>query len=131
MSVVELMAAYQRSTGLRCVGPHRPLAAKLLPGILTACPKCHGYGYLRVEGAESYAACTTCDRRGTVPPPSDPRMQAIIARIAEQFPGAPVDAPVIWLPGKGLTPLTPSPDNLEAAPAAPSLWRRLLAFLRR
>lgn len=86
-SGIESMHQYQRRTGLKPIGPHGDYARTLLAGILTNCPVCGGSG-IRELGDEDWCDCGACDGRGTVPAPSDPRVQLVLRLVATRYPGA-------------------------------------------
>ena len=63
-SVIERMGAYQRATGLKPVGVHRPSADKLLKGVSHGCVQCGGEGYFEVRSA--WLWCEVCGGLGRV-----------------------------------------------------------------
>jgi hypothetical protein len=82
--MIERMSAYQRTTGLKPVGIHRPAADKLLKGVSHRCAQCDGQGYFAVRNA--WVWCEVCGGLGRV---MTPRAQLLLrGRIEEKFPGA-------------------------------------------
>ena len=92
-SVIERMAAYQRATGLKPVGVHRPAADNLLKGMSHRCVQCTGQGYVEVRNA--WIWCEVCGGLGRV---MTPKAQLLLrGRVEEKFPGAGVKAPTLVL----------------------------------
>ena len=92
-SVIERMGAYQRATGLKPVGVHRPAADKLLKGASHRCVQCGGEGYFKVRSA--WLWCEVCGGLGRV---MTPKAQPLLrGRVEEKFPGAGVQAPTLVL----------------------------------
>ena len=88
-SMIEKMSAYQRTTGLKPVGVHRPAADKLLKGVSHRCVQCGGQGYLEVRSA--WIWCDVCGGLGRI---MTPKAQLLLrGRVEEKFPGAGVQAP--------------------------------------
>jgi len=88
--MIEKMSAYQRATGLKPVGVHRPAADKLLKGVSHRCGHCGGQGYVEVRRA--WVWCEVCGGLGRV---MTPRAQLLLrGRVDREFPGAGVQAPL-------------------------------------
>jgi hypothetical protein len=92
--MIERMSAYQRTTGLKPVGAHRPAADKLLKGVSHRCVQCDGQGYFEFRNA--WVWCEVCGGLGRV---MTPRAQLLLrGHIEEKFPGAgAAQAPVMVL----------------------------------
>jgi hypothetical protein len=92
-NTVEWMNAYQRATGLKPVGAHRPAADKLLKAVSHRCVQCSGEGYFKVRSAGLW--CEVCSGPGRV---MTPKAQLLLrGRVEEEFPGAGVQAPTLVL----------------------------------
>jgi hypothetical protein len=89
--MIEKMSAYQRATGLKPVGMHRPAADTLLKGVSHRCVPCEGQGYVEVRAA--WVWCEVCVGLGRV---MTPRAQLLLqGRVAETFPDAVVGPPSV------------------------------------
>ena len=87
--MIEKMSAYQRATGLKPVGVHRPAADKLLKDVSHRCVQCDGQGYF--EHRNAWLWCEVCRGLGRV---MTPKAQLLLrGRVEERFPGAGVQAP--------------------------------------
>lgn len=92
-NTIERMRAYERATGLKPVGRHRPAADKLLKGVSQRCMHCGGQGYVEVRSA--WIWCEVCGGLGRV---MTPKAQLLLrGRVEEKFPGAGVQAPTLVL----------------------------------
>ena len=92
-NMIERMGAYQRATGLKPIGVHRPAADKLLKGVSHRCVQCGGQGYVEVRSA--WIWCEVCGGLGRV---MTPKAQLLLrCRVEEKFPGADVQAPTLVL----------------------------------
>ena len=92
-NMIERMGAYQRATGLKPIGVHRPAADKLLKGVSHRCVQCGGQGYVEVRSA--WIWCEVCNGLGRV---MTPKAQLLLrCRVEEKFPGADVQAPTLVL----------------------------------
>jgi len=90
-NMIERMGAYQRATGLKPIGVHRPAADKLLKGVSHRCVQCGGQGYVEVRSA--WIWCEVCGGLGRV---MTPKAQLLLrCRVEEKFPGAGVQAPTL------------------------------------
>ena len=88
-SMIEKMSAYQRTTGLKPIGVHRPAADRLLKGVSHRCVHSGGQGYVEVRRA--WIWCEVCGGLGRV---MSPRAQTLLrGRVGEQFPGAVAQGP--------------------------------------
>jgi RecJ-like exonuclease len=86
---MERLRAYQRATGLKPVGRHRPAADKLLKGVSHRCGQCSGHGYVEVRSA--WIWCEGCGGLGRV---MTPKAQFLFrGRMEERFPEAGADLP--------------------------------------
>jgi hypothetical protein len=83
-SVIERMAAYQRATGLKPTGRHRPTADTLLRELSHRCTNCGGRQIFRV--AKAWIWCEACGGLGRVMTPKARRL--LQQRVAERSPGA-------------------------------------------
>jgi hypothetical protein len=93
-TTIERMRAYQRATGLKSVGMHRPVADKLLRDVSQRCGQCAGQGYFEVRHA--WIWCEVCGGLGRVMTPKAQRL--LRGRVEEKFPGAvAAPAPVLVL----------------------------------
>ena len=61
----EAVAVYQYVYDLPPMGPHRPLADRLLSPLRTLCIRCHGHGILTLD-LNSWCACPTCEGTGGI-----------------------------------------------------------------
>ena len=90
-SMIEKMSAYQRATGLKPVGTHRPAADALLKGVSHRCVHCDGQGYFEVRSA--WVWCEVCGGLGRV---MTLKAQLLLqGRVAETFPDAVVGPPIV------------------------------------
>jgi hypothetical protein len=89
--MIEKMSAYQRATGLKPIGVHRPAADTLLKGVSHRCVPCGGQGYFQVRAA--WIWCEVCGGLGRV---MTPKAQLLLqGRVAETFPDAVVGPPIV------------------------------------
>jgi hypothetical protein len=87
------MGAYQRATGLKPIGVHRPAADKLLKGVSYRCVQCSGEGYVEVRSA--WIWCEVCGGLGRV---MTSRAQLLLlGRVERTFPGAGVVPRSEWV----------------------------------
>ena len=63
MGIYDLMAAYSARTGLKPIGPHRPLADRLWRELTEPCPDCGGHV---MAGPGSSFQCERCGGTGNV-----------------------------------------------------------------
>jgi Zn finger protein HypA/HybF involved in hydrogenase expression len=85
----ERMSVYQRVTGLKPVGPHRPMAHKLLSPLLCHCVQCKGEGLINNAIEDDYDHCPECDGKGYyVPEGMYPEFQKLRLQILEIYPEA-------------------------------------------
>jgi hypothetical protein len=85
---MEAMAWYQRLYGLKPIGPHRPLADKVLSRADRSCRKCSGRGYRDVLNGESYDVCTSCHGAGRSLVISDEELARLRSIILDKYPEA-------------------------------------------
>jgi hypothetical protein len=90
-NTIERMRAYQRATGLKSVGTHRPVADRLLKDVSHRCVQCGGHGYFEVRNA--WIWCEVCGGLGRV---MTPKAQLLLrGRVEEKFPEAGVAPPAV------------------------------------
>ena len=83
-STIERMSAYQRSTGLKPIGLHRPTADRLLRGVSQRCAHCGGDGYRAV--GKSWLWCEACGGLGRL---MTPKAQFTLRRqVMERYPAS-------------------------------------------
>jgi len=82
-SVIERMGAYQRATGLKPIGVHRPAADKLLKGVSHRCVQCGGQGYVEVRRA--WIWCEVCGGLGRVMTAKEPLIHSRKGATACEF----------------------------------------------
>jgi hypothetical protein len=88
-STIERMSAYQRSTGLKPIGLHRPTADRLLRGVSQRCVHCGGDGYHAV--GKSWLWCEACGGLGRL---MTPKAQFTLRRqVMERYPSSAVSQP--------------------------------------
>ena len=87
-SVVEMMGDYQRVHGLKCIGPHRPLADQVFAGAFFRCATCHGSGYYDDLGHRRWGPCGECGGLGQLPTVSQEDIERRRAIVLEAFPDA-------------------------------------------
>ncbi len=92
---LEGMAWYQKHYGLRPIGPHRPLADKLLAGATCSCPECSGRGYHDTGRGKAYLICKSCDGAGCSLVISEKDLATRRSDILAEYPAAaaPSDIP--------------------------------------
>ena len=81
------MGAYSRCTGLKPMGPHKPLANLLLIPMLMTCPDCEGRGLVDV-GVSRPEHCWGCLEGMRVRGVSNEEFAATRRRILREFPDA-------------------------------------------
>jgi hypothetical protein len=86
--MLESMAWYQKLYGLKPLGPHRPLANKVLSGAVRLCPECSACGYHDVRHGESYRVCTSCHGAGRSLVISDEELARLRSIILDKYPEA-------------------------------------------
>ena len=86
-TTIERMSAYQRSTGLKPIGLHRPAADRLLRGVSQRCVHCGGDGYHAV--GKSWLWCEACGGLGRL---MTPKAQFTLRRqVVERYPASAID----------------------------------------
>ena len=89
--MIEKMSAYQRTTGLKPIGVHRPAADTLLKGVSHRCVPCGGQGYFEVRAA--WVWCEVCGGLGRV---MTPKAQLLLrGRVAESFRMPSLESPIV------------------------------------
>ena len=83
-SMVEAWCDYQRRTGMKVLGPHRPLTDKLLEPHVSNCSRCGGGGIVRTRGTR----CPTCKGVGYVADCSQEELEMIRRKILAKYPNA-------------------------------------------
>src|SRR2546426_11670807 len=69
-SMIERMGLYSRHTGLKPIGPHRPLADELFKDVTLICGHCDGDGFIDPgRGDDRWTYCPACDGSGGSPRP--------------------------------------------------------------
>src|SRR5262245_26661784 len=87
-SIFEMMGAYQRRTGLKPIGPHRPLADELLGRLTRRCQACASQGLLDAAQGEGWRDCPACDGLGAYLVGTAAEIAEAQRRILEAFPDA-------------------------------------------
>ena len=101
-SMIEQMGKYSRCYGLGSVGPHRPLADKLLKEVaVITCEPCAGTGD-RIVGDEDVRNCWPCAGTGIAPESWD-AVARVRAHVIEAYPESarpypPERSSVVWQP---------------------------------
>lgn len=86
-SRVEAMDAYQRFWKISPLGPHRPVADKLLAGLSESCSSCGGHGVLGID-VSSCAMCADCNGTGRRLIADEGALERVGETIREQFPSS-------------------------------------------
>lgn len=84
---LEAMAAYQRRTGLKPIGAHRPLADMLLGPMFCRCKLCRGRGLI-LHDDDAWETCPRCRGTKCVRTVPAAEFEATRRRILREFPGA-------------------------------------------
>lgn len=84
----EAMSWYQKTYGLKPIGPHRGLADRLLTGATALCDNCHARGYFDDVDGAAFTPCICCGGAGytVVIPPG--RLAGLIAKVIATYPDA-------------------------------------------
>lgn len=85
-SMHEAMAFYTRLFRLEPIGPHRPLADRLLGALRSTCNRCTGTGIVGNE--RGYWQCPQCEGGGGVWTGTDDEIYTAYQRIRQEFPDA-------------------------------------------
>ena len=86
-STIERMSAYQRSTGLKPIGLHRPTADRLLRDVSRRCVHCGGDGYH--AAGKSWLWCEACGGLGRL---MTPKAQFTLRRqVVERYPASAIE----------------------------------------
>ena len=101
----EGMARYQYVYGLVAIGPHRPLAERAVRRHAAQCEACEGTGILSLSERE-WRPCAACEATGGFWLISPEEVEAIRARVLEQYPegGGAVPADPVPLRGPDREP---------------------------
>jgi hypothetical protein len=86
------MARYQYVTGLKPIGPHRPLADTLLGPLRTSCDRCGSRGVLTID-RNRWCGCPVCEGTGGFWTADADELEAARAEIRAAFPDAVVERP--------------------------------------
>jgi len=105
----ERMARYQAVYGLKPIGPHRPMADKLLGGKRADCDECDRQGFVARDDGRGWLTCRACEGTGRTWACSPEEVKATRRTILERFPDAEavnVSGELSWLeldprPGAG------------------------------
>ena len=84
--VVESMCAYHQRTGLSPIGPHRPLADKLITPHMQVCEQCKGVGVIEIENCKSFKDCPGCHGAQFLFDGTDEELEALRQEIYLEFP---------------------------------------------
>jgi hypothetical protein len=87
LSMIERMGQYQRTYGLKGIGPHRPLADELFHGMRERCERCRGSGGL-IGPYLTWQSCPECEGIGGFWTRERWRVDAAHAEVLRQFPDA-------------------------------------------
>lgn len=115
-SVVEMMGEYQRVHGLKCIGPHRPLADQVFAGAFFRCATCGGSGYHDDLAHRRWGVCADCDGLGQRPTVSREDVERRRAIVLAAFP----DAARPGGPLRGVGASVRLGSNLRPAETAPT-----------
>jgi hypothetical protein len=100
LTMYEAMARYQYVYGLKPIGPHRPLADRLLTPLRLACPRCDAIGVTRHDDGSGWRLCPDCEGTGGAWIGAEEDLQAAYAQILAAFPeSAAPEAPPAFLTG--------------------------------
>lgn len=94
-SMFEAMAHYQALYGFKPVGPHKPMADRLMKGITRSCSTCSGTGIRGTYGGLGWRACPDCNGFGVVYDIGLDELQALRRQVLAEHPDA---APTDWRP---------------------------------
>ncbi len=87
----EAMLDYQRSCGLKPIGPHRRLANQVFAGAFTSCQACDGRGILDGGAPDTHALCPSCDGHGQLAAVPDDEIEQRRALVLEKYPDTACD----------------------------------------
>lgn len=87
LTMHEAMARYQYVTGLKPVGPHRPMADEVIGPLRDLCMSCAGHG-LCMRGADDWRLCPDCEGTGAYWTVKEYRIRRALKRILKRFPEA-------------------------------------------
>ena len=85
LSMYEAMSVYRYVYELEPIGPHRPLADRLLTPLRTPCVRCHGHGILTLD-LNSWCACPTCEGTGGIWNRSIEEVEAVRRQVLASLP---------------------------------------------
>ncbi len=77
--------------GLKPMGPHRALVAKLFATAVESCPACDGDGAITLGEDDPYTPCRWCAGTGRMATRSPEEFEALRQRVLKEFPDAGVD----------------------------------------
>src|SRR5512139_40684 len=84
----EVMGHYHSRTGLKPLGPHRPLADELFKPYWQTCPKCKGAGLIDTDYGESWKSCPVCGGDMVLFTGNAAQREAIRQKILRKYPEA-------------------------------------------
>lgn len=87
-SMIEQMGVYQRRTGFKPIGAHRPLADKLLAQFYKTCTNCGGSGLIGTKDEEKYQYCPVCKGLCDVFNGDSEKRKAVVKEILKLYPDA-------------------------------------------
>ena len=82
-NIYGMMGRYQRLTGFRPIGPHRPLVDQLL--LRRCCEACGGRGFLDIDEGSGWRECACCGGGGYFLTGTPAEIAEIQRRIAAEF----------------------------------------------
>ena len=88
LTMHERMARYQAVYGLKPIGPHRPMADKLLGGKRADCDECDRQGFVARDDGRGWLTCRACEGTGRTWACSPEEVKATRRTILERFPDA-------------------------------------------
>jgi len=86
--MIEMMAVFERRTGMRSMGPHRGMTRQLLESRMVSCPTCSGRCLVDIKDGMDCKECPECRGLGVFFKGTKKEFLEIRARILEQFPDA-------------------------------------------
>lgn len=87
-SRLERMSSYERKTGLRAIGPHRPLADAVFAPLLRPCEICDAKGWLDIHDGEACCRCPACEGTMVLLRVGEETFKAARRRVLKMFPAA-------------------------------------------
>lgn len=90
---IEALNAYTTFTGLKAVGPHRPLADAIFSDLIIPCEICSGRGLLDVDQGAGCRPCPMCNGTGRTLGVAPHIFSAARLRVLLIYPDAAVGVP--------------------------------------